>query len=101
MAISTGSCSGRQPAITALTAIDQIVTSRPDGRARPSTRHGSWPPGATNASTRSGVGGMMASPSDQPRSANRWWISSIVPRATTSSAVGSAVAAAVAARSAR
>ena len=66
MASSTGRYSGRQPAITPLTATDHTVAARLSGRRGPKLCSASRSVKARNASTASIVGGTMGSPSDQP-----------------------------------
>jgi len=61
-----GNAAGSQPAITALTASFSSVACRQSGGMTPSTRAPSRPP--SMAATRSGVGGMMGSPSHHARS---------------------------------
>src|SRR5437660_10292401 len=64
-ASTTGRCSGRQPAITALTATFSTVASAHVGGSDATTSAGGRPAAATNAATRSGVGGTSGSPSPQ------------------------------------
>ena len=64
----TGKYSGRQPAITALTAIFSMVASPWRGGSTPTTSRGSRVVCFRNSCTRVSVGGTIGSPSVQPRS---------------------------------
>ena len=68
-AASTSKCSGRHPAITAFTAMMRRVASPRRGSKAAMTSSGFATP-SSMASTLSGVGGMIGSPSPQPRSAS-------------------------------
>ena len=66
-ATTTGKYAGRQPAMTAFVAAFSIVTPRPRAGRKPISSSGSVAPTSSSiASTRSGVGGTMGSPSVQP-----------------------------------
>ncbi len=67
-ASTTGMASGRQPAITALTATFSTVASAQRGGTWPITSAAGRPAPAIMARTLSSVGGTMGSPSVQPRS---------------------------------
>ena len=66
-AITTGRYSGRQPAITALTAIFSTVARPKLGGTRATSSSAARPAAATAAATRSRVGGTTGSPSVTPR----------------------------------
>ncbi len=66
-ASTTGRYSGRQPAITALTATFSTVQSTRSGGTTATTSSGALDVPASMASTRSGVGGTTGNPSDHPR----------------------------------
>ena len=68
IATRIGMYSGRQPAITPLTATDHTVASRLAGSSVPNTSSGSRGVWAMKRSTRSSVGGITGSPSVQRRS---------------------------------
>src|SRR5215831_745807 len=72
-ASTTGACSGRQPAITALTATFSTVASAHVGGSAATTSPAGRPAVRTNAATRSGVGGTTGSPSPQPRRSISSW----------------------------
>ena len=61
-------CSGLQPAIAAFTATFSAVMTRPFVGSVASMSDGLRPAASRQADTSSGVGGMMGSPSVQPRS---------------------------------
>jgi len=63
---TTGMCSGRQPASTALTAIFSTVATPSLGGTMPTTWEGSLPEARIMASTFSRVGGTTGRPSLQP-----------------------------------
>ncbi|OGA38922.1 MAG: hypothetical protein A3G24_12300 [Betaproteobacteria bacterium RIFCSPLOWO2_12_FULL_62_13] len=65
--ITTGRCSGPQPAITALIAIFSTVASPNFGAIPPITAEGSRSVACRARRTRSGVGGTIGKPSVQPR----------------------------------
>ena len=65
---STGKYSGRQPAITAFTAIRSTVASPCRGGRTPTTSRGSRSAKPRNSRTAASVGGTIGSPSVQPRS---------------------------------
>ena len=79
--------SGRHPAITALTAMDHTVTSRPDELATPSTFHGSTGVGEKRLDPVA-VGGTTGWPSLHPRSRKYRFTSSMEPETTMSRAAG-------------
>ncbi len=66
-ASTTGRCSGRQPASTALTATFSTVQGTRSGGTIATTSSGARVVPASIASTRSSVGGTTGSPSVQPR----------------------------------
>ena len=66
MARSTGIYSGLQPAMTAWTATNSTVTTPIRGAMSPTTSSGLWLVPLSISATRSGVGGMMGTPMDQP-----------------------------------
>ncbi len=68
MSTTTGKYSGRQPAMTELTASFSTVTTPFFGGMAPSSAPACKPEAATNSATRSGVGGTTGSPSLQPAS---------------------------------
>ena len=70
VAATTGKYSGRQPAMTALTAAFSAVMTRPLTGSAPRMSEGIRPPASSAARTLSSVGGTTGSPSVQPRSRN-------------------------------
>ena len=66
-ATTTGKCSGRQPAMTALMAAFSAVTTRALVGSVPRISDGGRPARSRKALTLSAVGGMMGRPSVQPR----------------------------------
>ena len=91
---STGMCSARQPAITALTAICSTVATPSRGGTAPMTSPAARPEPATMRATASAVGAMTGKPSLQPRSKNQPCSAVGSAGASTRAAGGGAAAAA-------